>query len=113
MASDQDTDPTVFQTERDAAATVQHITDSPAGSWRDGCYRLLEDTCRAAGVDLGKFDEQVLLELAEEEPTTVAVIVSLLQRARQGTPRRPRPQYGDVGPGVAMPGGGWISGPSI
>src|SRR5260370_37636045 len=85
VAATQGTDPVPapFRTEREAAAMVEHITDSPAGSgaWRDGCHGLLEDTCRAAGVDLGTYDEQVLLWLADGEPPTVAVIAGLIRRA--------------------------------
>jgi hypothetical protein len=114
MAARQDTDPaTPFQTEREATATVQHITDSPAGSgaWRDGCHRMLEDTCRAAGVDLGTFDEHVLLELTDGEPATVAVIAGLIRRAHAAGLEQGRDVLGASG--VVMPGGGWISGPSI
>jgi hypothetical protein len=114
-ATTQGTDPVpaLFQTEREAAATVQHITDSPAGygAWRDGCHRLLEDTCRVAGVSLGAFDEQVLLELADGEPPGVAVIAGLIRRAHAAGLEEGRDALGAAG--VALPGGGWISGPSM
>jgi hypothetical protein len=112
VADTQDTEPIAFETERDALATVQHITDSAAGpgTWRDGCHRLLEDTCRAAGVGLGKYDEQVLVELADEEPATVAVIVNLIRRAHFAGLEEGRDSLNAAG--IAMPGAGWISGPS-
>jgi hypothetical protein len=115
VAATQDTEPVPapFRTEREAAATVQHITDSPAGcgAWRDGCHRLLEDACRAAGVDLGTYDEQVLLWLADGEPSTVAVLAGLIRRAHAAGLEEGRDALGAAG--VVMPGGGWISGPSI
>ena len=115
VAATQGSDPVPapFRTEREAAATVQHITDSPAGcgAWRDGCHRLLEDTCRAAGVDLGTYDEKVLLWLADREPPTVAVIAGLIRRAHATGLEEGRDALGASG--VVMPGGGWISGPSI
>jgi hypothetical protein len=110
MASEQDTDPAPFSTERDAAATVQHILDSTPASWRDGCHRLLEDTCRAADVALGAFDQQILLELAGAEPAKVAVIAGLLRRAHAAGLEQGQDILGASG--VVMPGGGWISGPS-
>ena len=114
VAATQDAEPVpaLFQTEREAAATVQHITESPAGcgAWRDGCHRLLEDTCRVAGVGLGTFDEQVLLELADGEPPTVAVIAGLIRRAHAAGLEEGRDALGAAG--VVLPGGGWISGPS-
>jgi hypothetical protein len=98
-----------FGTEREAAAAVQHITGSQAGTWRDGCLALLEDACRAAGVELGAYDHAILLWLAEREPSAVAVVAGLITRARQ--PQARAALLGE--PGVAQPGGGWISGPSI
>src|SRR5689334_21108746 len=69
--------PPPLETERDAVASVQHILDSPPGSWTDGSHRFLEDTCGAADVELGAYDQQILLVLASEPPTTVAVIAGL------------------------------------
>ena len=97
-----------FETEQEAAAAVRHVTGSPAESWQDGMHRLLEDTCRAAGVELGAFDHAILVWLAGWEPSTVAVVAGLIGRARQPTAREQL-----LGaPGVAQPGGGWVSGPS-
>jgi hypothetical protein len=97
-----------FETEREAAAAVQHITSSPpgTGAWADGNHRLLEDACRAAGVELGAYDHRILVWLSGYEPAAVAVVAGLITRAHDsGAEAR-------GGAGVAMPGGGWISGPS-
>jgi hypothetical protein len=87
---------------------VRHITASPAEAWQDGMHRLLEDTCRAAEIELGRFDHAILVWLAGWEPSTVAVVAGLIARARQ--PGARATLLGE--PGVAQPGGGWISGPS-
>ena len=112
MAAGQDTDPAAipFHTEREAMAAVQHITYSPVGAWRDGCHRMLEDTCRSAGVLLGKYDEQVLFLLASWEPATCAVVVGLIRRERAAGLEQGSNILGASG--VVLPGGGWISGPS-
>jgi len=75
--------PPPLETERQAADLVRHITDSPpgAGAWTTGCHRLLEDTCLAAGVQLGAYDHAILLWLADWEPSTAAVVASLIRRA--------------------------------
>ena len=91
-----------FETEYEARASVEHITSSPAEAMTDGNHRLLEDACRAAGVELGAWDHRILLWLAGWEPSTVAVVAGLISRAHENT---------DLS-GVAQPGGGWISGPS-
>jgi hypothetical protein len=97
-----------FDTEREAAAAVQHITSNPTEAWRDGMHRHLEQACAAAGVELGAYDHAILLWLAGWEPATVAVIAGLIARARQ-----PEARVDLLGePGVAQPGGGWVSGPS-
>jgi hypothetical protein len=97
-----------YETERQAAATVQHIYDSPpgTGAWRDGNLRLLEDACRAAGIPLGAYDYRILVWLTTWEPATCAVIAGLITRAHAAG------QDTAGGPGTAQPGGGWISGPS-
>lgn len=92
-----------FETEHEARAAVEHILSSPAAAMRDGNHRLLEDSCRAAGVELGAWDQRILVWLASWEPSTVAVVAGLITRARENT---------DLS-GVVQPGGGWISGPSI
>jgi len=73
-----------YETEREARADVQHIFDSPPGSWGDGMRRLLEDACGAAGVQLGAYDHRILLWLAGWEPQTCAVIAGLITRAAAG-----------------------------
>src|SRR6266568_3723268 len=95
-----------FGTEYEARASVEHILSSPTEAMRDGNHRLLEDACRAAGVELGKWDERILVWLAKWEPSTVAVVAGLIARAHEaGAAER-------GGAGVAYEGGGWISGPS-
>jgi len=78
-----------IETERQAADAVRHITASTAGTgvWTDGCHRLLEDTCRAAGVQLGAYDHRILLWLAEWEPSTCAVVAGLIRRAHEAGAR--------------------------
>jgi hypothetical protein len=77
-----------YDTQRQAADAARHIIDSPpgTGAWTDGCHRLLEDACRAAGVQLGAYDHQVVLWLAGWEPWTVAVVAGLITRAHAGVP---------------------------
>ena len=70
-----------FPTEREARSAVQHIFASPPGAWEDGNRRLLEDACRAAGVQLGAYDYRILLWLAGWEPSTCAVIAGWITRA--------------------------------
>ncbi len=99
-----------YETGREAAAAVRHITGSPPGSWADGSHRLLEDACRAAGAELGAFDHRILLWLAGFEPATVAVVAGLITRAHEAGHNQAVCDSG--GPGVAQPGAGWISGSS-
>jgi hypothetical protein len=74
-----------YETERQAAASVRHIYDSPpgTGAWGDGCHRLLEGACAAAGVQLGAYDHRILVWLTGWEPATCAVIAGLITRAGQ------------------------------
>jgi hypothetical protein len=75
--------PGPFQTERDARNVARHIYDSTpgTGAWGAGNHRLLEDACRSAGVELGSYDQGVLLWLSGFEPSTCAVIAGLIARA--------------------------------
>jgi hypothetical protein len=75
-----------FQTEREARGSVQHILASPPGTgvWGAGNLRLLEDACRAAGVQLGAYDYRILVWLTAWEPSTCAVIAGLITRAATG-----------------------------
>ena len=100
--------PPPLETERDAVASVQHILDSPPGSWSDGSHRFLEDTCGAADVVLGAYDQQTLLVLASQPPTTVAVIAGLIRRAHAAGLEEGRDALNASG--VVFEGGGWISG---
>jgi hypothetical protein len=70
-----------FETEYEARASVEHILGSPTEAMTDGNHRLLEDACRATGVELGRWDERILLWLAGWEPSTVAVVAGLIRRA--------------------------------
>ncbi|MBO0807965.1 MAG: hypothetical protein J2P32_06640 [Actinobacteria bacterium] len=63
----------------------------------------LTDACEDAGVAVGEYDRRVLFELAGQDPAVAAVVAGLITRA-----------HSPAGPaGVAQPGGGWISGPSL
>jgi hypothetical protein len=72
-----------FNTEAEARAAVAAILASPpgTGAWGDACRALLEDACRAAGVELGEFDRRIIGWLAGWEPATVAVVAGLISRA--------------------------------
>jgi len=72
-----------YETERQAAGAARHIYDSPpgTGAWGAGNHRLMEDACTAAGVQLGAYDQRILLWLAGWEPATCAVIAGLITRA--------------------------------
>jgi hypothetical protein len=74
-----------YETERQAADAARHIYDSPpgTGAWGDGNRRLLEDACRASGVQLGAYDYRILLWLAGWEPVTCAAIAGWVTRAHQ------------------------------
>jgi hypothetical protein len=76
--------PGPYETERQAADAARHIYDSDpgTGAWGDGNLRLLEDACRAAGVQLGAYDTRILVWLTGWEPTTCAVIAGLISRPR-------------------------------
>jgi hypothetical protein len=78
--------PGPYETERQAVAAARHIYDSPpgTGAWGDGNLRMLEDACRAAGVQLGAYDTRILVWLTGWEPTTCAVIAGLITRAHAG-----------------------------
>jgi hypothetical protein len=79
-----------YETEREAAAAARHIYDTEpgTGAWRDGSLRLLEDACRAAGVQVGAYDYKILVWLTTWEPATCAVIAGLITRASQAETRQ-------------------------
>jgi hypothetical protein len=74
-----------YETERQAADAARHIYNSPpgTGAWGAGNLQLLEDACRAAGVQLGAYDYRILVWLTGWEPTTCAVIAGLITRAHE------------------------------
>ena len=76
-----------YDTEREAAAAVRHITGRPAEAWGPGLHKELEDACTAAGVTLGSYDQAILLWLAGWEPSTVAVIAGIITRAHGNVAR--------------------------
>ena len=74
-----------YETEREARAAVAHITGPPGtGAWSDGNRQLLEDACRAAGVQLGAYDYWILMWLAGWEQQRCVVVVGLVTRAAAG-----------------------------
>jgi hypothetical protein len=75
-----------YETEREAAGAARHIysSDPGTGAWGDGNHRLLEEACIAVGVQLGAYDQRILLWLAGWEPSTCAVIAGLISRAHTG-----------------------------
>jgi hypothetical protein len=74
-----------YETQRQAADSVRHIIDSPPVAWEDGNLRLLEGACRAAGVQLGAYDSQILVRLTGWDPWVCAVIAGLIARGHAGT----------------------------
>jgi hypothetical protein len=75
--------PGPYETESQAEGAVQHILASERESWTDGNHRLLEDTCRAAGVELGAYDHQALMLLAAASPRWCAVVAGIITRAAE------------------------------
>lgn len=77
--------PGPFEIERAARTAAQHIYGSPpgAGAWGIGSHKQLESACLAAGVTLGAYDQGILLWLAGFEPSTCAVVASLIARAHE------------------------------
>lgn len=79
-----------FETEAEVRAlpAVRAVYDAfavPGGERMAlGNHRMLEDACRAAGVELGAYDERILWWMASWEPHTCAVIAGLISRANGG-----------------------------
>jgi hypothetical protein len=77
-----------FETEHEARElpAVRAIYDAMHASRRRGVmgergYRLLDEACRAAGVQVGAYDHRILVWLAGFEPETCAVVAGLISRA--------------------------------
>lgn len=75
-----------YETRRQAADDVAEVYARCRISVRRGVMSeanlaLLEDTCKQAGVRLGRYDSQILAWLAAWEPETCAVIAGLIFRA--------------------------------
>jgi hypothetical protein len=77
-----------FETEREARElpAVQVVyeafdADPGAGKMAPHTRRMLDETCAAAGVDLGAYDRRILAWLSGWEPSTVAVVCGLISRA--------------------------------
>jgi hypothetical protein len=77
-----------FETEREARElpAVRAIYDAMHASRRRGVmgergYRLLDEACQAAGVQVGAYDHRILVWLAGFEPETCAVVAGLISRA--------------------------------
>ena len=101
---------TTYETERQVGdlPAVQAIyaafrADPGPGKMAPHTHRLLCEALAAAGVELGAYDHKIVEWLAGWEPTTCAVIASLIGRAHEAGRTS--------GAGVAQPGGGWINGP--
>ena len=67
---------------------VRAIYDAMHASHRRGVmgergYRLLDQACQAAGVQVGAYDHEILVWLAGFEPETCAVVAGLITRASQ------------------------------
>jgi hypothetical protein len=65
-------------------AVYEALRAGQPGAARDLKVRLLEEACRAAGVDLGPYDDRILSWLAEWGPETCAVVAGLITRAADG-----------------------------
>jgi hypothetical protein len=67
---------------------VRAIYDAMHASHRRGVigelgYRLLDEACEAASVEIGAYDHRILTWLAGFEPETCAVVAGLITRAYQ------------------------------
>jgi hypothetical protein len=79
-----------FQTEREALdlPAVRAIYDAMRASHRRGVMRepsrqLLGEACAAAGVEVGAYDDRILVWLAGFRPQECAVIAGLITRAHE------------------------------
>jgi hypothetical protein len=67
---------------------VKAIYDAMYTSHRRGVmgelgHRLLGEACQAAGVEVGAYDDRILVWLAGFEPETCAVVAGLITRAHE------------------------------
>jgi hypothetical protein len=76
-----------FETEREAREAALELGGPPRAGWSilsaGQNEQLLVNACRAAGLDLGEFDERVLCWIAGFEDSTCAVIAGIITRAYQ------------------------------
>src|SRR5262249_52965811 len=79
-----------FNTPREAAESVRHITLSPPGAWKDGNHRLIDGACRTAGVQFGTYDEDVGVWLAGQEPWVCAGVAGVITRGAEAGLRAQR-----------------------
>jgi hypothetical protein len=93
-----------YETEAEALVAAPPLPDDPH-DWPAFNQRQILDACAAAGVYLGAYDHRIIEWLTGWEPATCAVIAGLITRAHAAG-------QDTGGPGIAQPGGGWISGPS-
>jgi len=99
--------PGPYETLAEAEGAVAHILASPPAAVTDGNHRLIEDTLRAAGVELAAYDHAIALWLAgTAAPATVAVVVGWITRAAEH-----RDRYTDAA-NIPPLGVGMNSGPS-
>jgi hypothetical protein len=74
-----------FETGREAADSVRHITALPPGTraWTAASHRMLCEALSDAGVELGAFDHRIIEWTCGWEPSTVAVIARLIALAHE------------------------------
>lgn len=77
-----------FETEQQArelpavqAVYEAYRADPGVGRMAPHARRMLDETCAAAGVELGAYDRRILLWLSGWEPQTCAVLAGLISRA--------------------------------
>jgi hypothetical protein len=82
-----------YEDERQTSAAARHITSLPpgTGAWGTASHRLLCEALSDAGVELGAFDHSIVQWICGYEPSTVAVLASLITRAHQAGKAAGRP----------------------
>ena len=78
-----------YETEREARKAARHIygMEPSTGVWTAAEHRLLCEALSDAGVELGTYDHAIVQWLSTWEPSTVAVIASLIRRAHEAGQR--------------------------